>query len=377
MVSININVHKAKISKQTNKPDKTLFIISLALVIAGLIAVADASAPIGIRDFSDRFYFVKQQIVWAGIGVLLMIIFMNVKYTIWEKLATPLFFASIVLLFLVLIPGIGTKTLGARRWIILGPMSIQPSEIVKMTLALYLAKLASKDKELLSYVIPLGITTGLIMLQPDLGTTMVVAAIGMVQIFITGVNLFKFMSLLGVGTVGAFLLILTSDYRKDRLMTFISQSQDPLGKSYHIRQILLSLGLGGMFGVGLGESRQKYLFLPEAATDSIFAVIAEEIGFLGSMVIIILLASYIIKSAKIAAWAPDRFSMVLAIGLTAWIGSQIFFNIGSMLAIVPLTGIPLPFFSYGGTALSMVLFATGILLNISKYSLTKNDKQRK
>ena len=167
--------------------------------------------------------------------------------------------------------------------------------------------------------------------------------------------------------VAGIILIITSDYRRDRLLTFLEQTQDPLGKGYHIRQILFALGSGGIFGVGLGQSRQKYLFLPEAATDSIFAVIAEELGFVGALILIILLLVFIYKALRIVANAPDKFSQVLSAGLITWIGGQIFLNIASMVALVPLTGSPLPFISYGGSSLVTVLIATGILLNISRY----------
>ncbi|MFH1970984.1 MAG: putative peptidoglycan glycosyltransferase FtsW, partial [Patescibacteria group bacterium] len=262
---------------------------------------------------------------------------------------------------------LGSKFLGARRWIYIGPVSIQPAEFVKLSLAIYLAKVAEKEKQLLSYFVPLILVAFLIMLQPDLGTTLVILAIGMSQIFVSGINLLYFLGASIVGVLGSSILVLTSNYRRARVLTFLQQSQDPLGRDYHIRQILLALGSGGIFGVGLGQSRQKFLFLPEAATDSVFAVIAEEIGFIGALMVIILLFTYIAFAFRIAKNAPDKFSKVLATGITFWISTQVIFNIGSNVALVPLTGIPLPFFSYGGSALTMLLIASGIMLNISKY----------
>jgi cell division protein FtsW len=233
---------------------------------------------------------------------------------------------------------------------------------------MYLAKVASKGKNTLAYFLPLAVVAGLIMLQPDLGTTMVVATLGLSQIFVSGVNLLHFAGAIVAGGLGVIGLILVSPYRKERLLTFLQMERDPLGSSYHIRQVLLGLGSGGIFGVGLGASRQKYLFLPEASTDSIFAVIAEELGLIGAMAIIILFGLFIYKGLVIAMRAPDAFSKVLATGITAWIGGQAFLNIASMVAIVPLTGIPLPFISYRGSSLVTILFACGILLNISKFS---------
>jgi cell division protein FtsW len=205
------------------------------------------------------------------------------------------------------------------------------------------------------------------MLQPDLGTTMIIAVISMSQIFISGVNLFYFVGAVIAGVGASLLLILTSEYRKARLLTFLQQNGDPLGRDYHIRQILYALGAGGFFGVGLGQSKQKFLFLPETATDSIFAIIAEEIGFVGASLIIFTFIFFTLRILKIAQKAPDRFSQVFAVGIAAWIGGQVFLNLGSMVAVVPLTGIPLPFISYGGNALVSILSGIGILLNISKH----------
>lgn len=347
--------------------DKKLLFTVFILLVLGLIAVADASAPQALNTFSDKFYFVKQQAIWAVVGIILMFIMSRIKYSFWGKMAIPIFAISVLALLIVLIPGIGVKVYGARRWINLGPQPFQPSEVAKLALAIYLAKVAEKNKKVLSFFLPLVLVAVLIILEPDLGTTLIIVGIGMSEIFLSGINIFHF-ALASVGGILASLgLIMTSSYRRDRLFTFLKQSQDPLGKDYHIRQILLGLGSGGLLGVGLGQSRQKYLFLPEAATDSIFAVIAEEIGFIGALIIIGLFAFFIFQGLKIAKNAPDKFSQLLASGIMCWIGIQVILNIGSIVAVVPLTGIPLPFFSYGGSSLVMLLAATGILLNISRY----------
>lgn len=355
---------------------RKLFVLALILTVLGLIAVADASSPAALINFSDRFYYAKQQLVWGLIGVCSLLVVSKIHYSFWEKIALPFFIASLLLLVLVLIPGIGVKVLGARRWIVLGSVSFQPSEFVKLALAIYLAKVAAQDKKTLSYFLPIALVAVLIMLQPDLGTTLVVVVMAMVQAFVSGISLLHLAGGIIVGGVASLIAIFVSDYRRDRLLTFLQQSRDPLGKSYHIRQVLLALGSGGIFGVGLGQSRQKFLFLPEAATDSIFAVIAEEVGFIGAIILIGLFAAFVFRGLKIATNAPDRFSKILGTGIVVWIGTQAFLNIGSMVALVPLTGVPLPFFSYGGSALTMVLIATGILLNISKYEERQRKRRR-
>ena len=366
-------MRKIKLAKQRLAIDKTFLILVFVFVFVGLIAVADASAPQALNIYGDKFYLFKQQMIWACVGIICLFITSKINYKFWEKIATPLFFVSVFLLALVLLPHLGFKALGARRWLGAGMFSFQPSEIVKLSLAMFLAKVASKNKTIASYLLPLVVVLGLIMLQPDLGTALIVATIGLAQIFVSGASLIYFLGAMVVGAMGTFLLILISPYRKQRLMTYLESEKDPLGASYHIRQVLLGLGSGGIFGVGLGQSRQKYLFLPEASTDSIFAVIAEELGLIGAVGIIALFCFFIYKGLTISKNAPDTFSKILGTGITAWIGGQAFLNIASMVALVPLTGIPLPFISYGGSSLVMILSACGILLNISKYS-TKEAK---
>ena len=372
--------HKSNLRVSLGKPknpfDKSFFYLILSMVVIGLIFVADISTPQALNYFHDKFYFLKQQVVWAATGIVAMLVISNINYSFWRKLSVPFFFTTVILLLAVLIPGISLKALGARRWISIGSINFQPSEVIKLALALYLARVSESSKKPLAFFIPLGLVCGLIMLQPDLGTTLVVGTIGIVQIFVAGVPIMYFLGSLIAGIIAVVVLIIASPYRRDRLMTFLQVSSDPLGKEYHIRQILLALGSGGLFGLGIGQSRQKYLFLPEASTDSIFAAIAEEIGFVGSLALIFLFAFFIYKAFKIAANAPDQFSKILAIGITAWIGGQMILNISSMTAMTPLTGIPLPFFSYGGTSLLMILASCGILLNISRYGTKKITSHR-
>jgi len=365
-----------KVIKQRLPFDRQFMFLVLFLVAVGLVFVADVSAPQGLAYFGDKFYFVKQQILAAFIGIISMFLVSVVHYSFWKKISVFLFGISVLLLISVFVPGISYTALGARRWISIFGINFQPSEIVKLSLALYLARVSSSAKKPLSYFLPVLLVAGLIMLQPDLGTTIIVAVIGFAQIFVSGFPIFYF---IGSGILGALAvvgLILVSPYRKDRLMTFFQVTQDPLGKSYHIRQILLAIGSGGLFGVGLGQSRQKYLFLPEASTDSVFAAISEEIGFVGSVTIIFIFLYFVFRAFKIASNAPDTFSKVLAVGIASWMGGQALLNFSSMVALTPLTGIPLPFFSYGGTSLVMVMVGCGILLNISKYEQKKVTSRR-
>jgi cell division protein FtsW len=358
--------------KRIKKPkkkglDKSLFFGSLILTLIGIAAVADASSPQALTYFSDALFFTKQQIVWAGAGIFFLILATFIPYLVWKKLAYVLFFISIIFLIAVLIPGVGNRLLGARRWISLGPIAFQPSEIVKLTTALMFARLYEQKAKYWKYLLILLLITGLVMLQPDLGTTSIIAVIGFSQLFVMGLPWIYIIACSLSASILGTLLILTSNYRKERLLTFLKYSNDPLDSSYHIRQVLIALGSGGLWGIGIGQSRQKHLFLPESATDSVFAVIAEETGFVGAAVVILSLMFLVVKILKIAARAPDDFAKVFCVGIAFWIGGQTFLNIASMVSLTPLTGIPLPFFSYGGSSLMMILFSLGIVLNISKY----------
>jgi cell division protein FtsW len=342
-------------------------LLVLFLTLLGLLFIADASAPQALKFFNNRFYFARQQLIWSLIGVVLFVLFSKINYKFWFRYAGVIFLLNVLSLILVVTPAFGFKALGARRWLNFGFFSFQPSELAKFALILYFARLSELKKSFWNFVIPLIFVCFLIMLEPDLGTTLVVAAIGILQIFVSGVNFSYFLTLVFASLVSGIVLIISSSYRRVRLMTFLAQAADPLGHGYHITQVLISLGLGGLFGVGLGESSQKYLFLPEAATDSIFAVIAEELGFIGSLALIFIFVYLVYRALKISVSSPDAFSKVVTFGFAVWIGSQTILNLGSMTALTPLTGIPLPLISYGGSSLVMLLSLAGIILNISRY----------
>lgn len=351
-----------------NTVDRVVLFLTLIFLVLGIIAVADTSAPLALSTFGDGFYFVKQQLVWTAIGLVIFFVAINIHYSFWKKLAYPLFGISLIFLVMVLIPGLSSRIYGARRWLNLGLFSFQPSEVVKVAMIILFAKFAEEKRKIWYYLVPLAVVCGLIMLEPDLGTTIVVLVVGLILIFVSGVNILYLLGTVAGGGIIGTILVLLSGYRKQRLLTFLNSTADPLGSSYHIRQILLAIGSGGIFGVGLGQSRQKYLFLPEVATDSVFAIIAEELGFIGALILIALFSFLIYKMLKIAGRAPDVFATVVVVGVTAWIGGQLILNLASMTALVPLTGIPLPFFSYGGSHLTTQLMGIGILLNISRYA---------
>lgn len=339
----------------------------LGLTIFGLVMVGNASVVDALRDFGNKWYYLKLQAGWAGLGLVGFIVAAKLPYKIWEKHAPALFGVTVLLLLVVLIPGIGSKILGARRWISLGIFSFQPAELAKLTVGVYFASLLKKPNEkLLAFLALLGILIGLIMLEPDLGTTIVLVGMSLMIYFGSGGKI-KYLAMLApIGIAAVGLLILLSPYRLNRIKTYLDYSRDPLGASYHIRQVLLSIGSGGITGVGLGQSKQKYEFLPEVTTDSIFAVIGEEFGLIGGTVVVVTFLALVLLGLGVAQRTTDKFGANLAIAISAWIATQAFVNISAMVALLPLTGIPLPFISYGGSALVILLFASGILVNIAK-----------
>lgn len=357
-----------KLKNPTRKSDRGLLIAVLVLTIVGLIAITNSSGPFAFRYFEDRFYFLKNQLPVAIGGFILMLVISRISYKFWEKFAVVLFFLNVILLVLVFVPGLGARYLGASRWIDLGFTHLQPSEFLKITISIYLAKVAAKGKGMTSFIAPLIVSVILVMLQPDLGTTLIIGSIAMIQMFVSGVRILPFISIGTLAVIFGYLLIITSEYRKNRLESYLAIIKDPMAGSYHVKQVLIALGSGGLLGVGLGESKQKHMFLPETATDSIFPIIAEEIGFIGASLLILLICFYVYRGLLISKRAPDKFSQILSMGLVSWIAFQSLFNLGSMVALIPITGVPLPFISYGGTSLLCVMIASGILLSISRDS---------
>ncbi len=355
---------------------KRLDIVLLGLVVLlslfGLFVIFDASSYISFRDFGNKYHYIKDQAIWMVIGFIGMGFFAWFDYKKFYNLAMPLLIAAIGLLLAVFIPGIGVKVLGAHRWINLRLFVLQPAEFVKLSLAIYLAAWFSRKEKgrFLAFALLIGLVLGLVMLEPDMGTTIIIMCEALILYFLSGGNLMHFILSIPVVGVLAVILIKLAPYRAQRLTTFFNASQDVNNTSYHVRQILIALGSGGMFGVGIGNSLQKYAYLPENTTDSIFAIIAEELGFFGSIILILLLIAVIWRGMYIAIRSHDTFGKLLAGGLTAFLGSQMLINLGAQTAVLPLTGVPLPFISYGGSSLVIDLCSVGILLNIARQSHT-------
>ena len=349
-----------------NKLPLYILLAGTGIALFGLLAIFDASIVEGFRDFNDKFHFVKQQAIWLVIGIVAATTVAYIPVSLFKKFAGAFFIFCLFLMVLVLIPGVGSKFLGARRWIVLGPIVIQPSELIKISLIIYLSHWLEVPRSLKQFLVLLGLNLGLIMLQPDLGTAIIVIGSCFAIYYLSGANTKDILIFLSILACSMVVLIASSPYRMDRLKTFLDPTSDPLGASYHINQVLYGLGSGGMSGVGLGKSRQKFAFLPEATTDSIFVIIAEEFGFLGSSMLIFIFVGLTLLSFKVALSLPDKFEKLMASGISLMFLIQIFVNLGSMAALIPLTGVPLPFISYGGSSLVTNFIALGLLVNLAR-----------
>ncbi len=357
---------------QIHRPDFILVGAVAALILFGLLMVYNASPVTSLRDFGDPLHLIRFQAIWAIGGVVLGLIIFKIPYTFWQKISPLLIIFSIILLLTVFIPGFGAKIYGAQRWLRIGIISIQPAEFAKLAYIVYLAAFLSKKVRLTPFIVVTAIMVGIVMGQRDMGTTIIITSIGIGLYFVAGGPLRHLVTMIPVVFGAGSILILTSAYRKARLLAFLNPDLDPGGITYHISQALIALGSGGWFGVGLGESRQKYGFIPEVTTDSIFAVVGNELGFVGSVALLFGFLLIIFRGFKIAMNAPDKFSYLVAVGITIWISVQSFLNIAGLSAVLPLTGVPLPFISYGGSSLVSIIMAMAILLNISRYTKTRS-----
>jgi len=362
---------------KSRSPDYVLLIIIGILIVFGLIMVSSASIAISQEQHQQSYYFLKNQL-WRGLlpGLALGLIAFFIPYRWLKKLAFPLFVATVLMLVAVFVPGLGSAYGGSRRWLYLGPFSIQPSEFLKLTFVVYLsAWLASREKNIKSFsqslvpfVILVGILAFLLILEPDIGTLGVIGFTAVAIYFMAGAKT-SHLSLIGVGSVGLFwLLVKFFSHASNRLQTFLHPELDPQGIGYQINQAILALGSGGLFGLGLGHSLQKFKYLPQPASDSIAAVIGEELGAVGLFCLLGLFLFFAWRGMKIARHAPDTFGRLLAVGITSWTVIQALINIAAISGLLPLTGITLPFISLGGSSLAITLVAMGILLNISKYA---------
>lgn len=345
--------------------------------------LASAGASIGYQRFGDGYYFVKHQLMIGLIpGLAACYVMSKIPYHFWKRWSTVFLAISVLSLLLVFIPGLAANYGTARSWIVIGGFSFQPAELVKLTFLLYLAAWfdqAGKEKirrfthGFLPFIFLLGIILGLILLQPDMGT-MVIIALEMVLVYFLAGGHLAHLGLIGVFGAGLlYIMIKFSPYRADRFMTFLHPELDPRGIGYHINQAFLAIGTGGWLGQGYGQSRQKLQFLPEVTADSIFAVIGEELGFLIGAGIIAVFVYLFIRGARIADKAPDEYGRLLVMGIIGWITIQSIVNIGAMVGLLPLTGVPLPFISAGGTSMFVTLAAVGLVLNISRFGNGKKS----
>ncbi len=348
--------------------DLPLFVVVTILTLFGLLMIYDASSVIAFNVYHDKYQFIKDQLIWVTLGFGALFFFSKIDYHKWFNLALPLLVFAMILLVAVFLPGIGSGAKGAHRWINLGFTTLQPAEFVKLVLAIYLSAWFSKKEKgrFTAFAILIGAVLLLMMLQPDMGTASIILFEAIVVYFLSGGSIKHFALAAPVVALGGLILIKLAPYRAARLTSFLNIDRSFDNISYHMKQVLIALGNGGFFGLGIGNSLQKYSYLPENVTDSIFPIIAEEFGFVGSTILVLLFAVVVWRGFVIATHSRDTFGKLFAAGIISFIGIQAFFNFGSMTSLLPLTGVPLPFISYGGSALLVDMAAIGILLNISK-----------
>lgn len=357
-----------KILSLWSKGDKLILFLPICLSLFGLATIFNASSVSGQVNFNDSFHFFKLQGLWLFLGLLSLVFFSLFDFHWLKKFSVFFLASSMILLVVVLVPGVGKVVNGGRRWIQFGFLGFQPAEFAKIALVIYFSSFFEKKCRWWPFFLLSGLTLLLVMLEPDLGTAVVILGTVICLYFIAGAPLIHFSITAITALLAGVILIAFSPYRRERLLTFLNSSFDPQGASYHIRQILIALGSGGFWGQGFGQSKQKFLFLPEVTTDSIFAVIAEELGFLWTAFLVLIFIFLIYRGMVTAIKSKDQYGRLLASSLTLLLGFQVVINLGAMVALFPLTGIPLPFVSYGGSSLVIFLSAMGIVYNISKTS---------
>lgn len=368
--------------RAAGSPDWALIAAVMTLTLVGLIFVFSSSFAVGEQLFGDPRFFAKRQLLGAGIGAVAFVFFALLDYRRLRAWSPLIMAGAVLLLLAVITPGVGHSQNGAQRWIQFGSAPpIQPSEIAKLAIVIYIAAWLSSRGDAIRHVtlgvLPFSVIVGfigfLIMAEPDLGTAVTITLIAGGLFFIAGAALKHIVVLiLGGGTV-LFGIIGVFGYGLDRFTQFVSAESDPEAGGFQILQLLIALGSGGLTGVGIGESRQKFFYVPSAHTDGVFAIIGEEVGFLGAILIIFLFAFLIHRGIRIASKAPDQFGTLLAMGVVIWFATQAFFNIGGVTRTIPLTGIPLPLISFGSSALVATLAAGGVLVSVSRYSIEREE----
>lgn len=352
----------------------SVFIIVAILISIGIVMIYSTSAIYAYDKMGDNLYFLKRHIVYLAVGLGMMLFAMGININTLKRFSKPMIIVSIVLLALVLAPHIGRETAGARRWFRLGPFNFQPSELAKISLILYISDLMSRKSDIVKsflygYIPPmivLGAVVGLVLLEPDLGTAIAMAIISVIMLFVSGVKISHIAVSFLASLPALYLLLFSVPYRRRRIMVFLNPWADKRGAGFQIIQSFVALGSGGLLGVGLGQSRQKLFYLPASHTDFIFSIIGEELGFLGTASVIILFILFVWQGMKVVFKADGRFEKLLALGIVSLIALEAVINIGVTAGALPTKGLPLPFISYGGSALIFHLVAIGLLLNVAK-----------
>jgi cell division protein FtsW len=374
---LKFEIRNLKLSEMKGKGriDFILLIVTLALVGVGIVMVYSTSAIIAGDRFGDPYYFLKRQGLYAGIGFVLMILMMFVPYGILKKFAYPILILSILFLIAVLIPGIGHRAGGSMRWLKIQSFSFQPSEFAKLGLVIFLAYfLTKKDERIRSFsfgflptLLLSGLVIALVAREPDFGAALFLSTMVFLLLFVSGARVIYIVGALVIAVPVVYYLLMNVGYRYKRLMSFIRPWEDPTGTSFQIIQSFLSFGSGGLFGLGLGEGRQKLFFLPAPHTDFIFSVIGEELGLLGAMVVVLLFFIFTVRGIHIGLSLEDKFASYMALGITLMISLQAVINMGVVLGLLPTKGLTLPLVSYGGTSLVTNLVGVGILLHLSTH----------
>ena len=358
--------------------------VVVTLNLLGLVMVLSASSVAALDDYGSSWYVVVRQAMWLAFGTAACVIVLRIDYHRWRRLAVPVLGVSVAGLVLVLVPGIGRTVNGASRWLGYGPFTVQPSELAKLALLLVVADLLARRAawmhDLRLTVRPVAVVFGvvalLLMLQPNLGTTLVMGAMVLTLLYVAGARLLPLSGLAVGGALVATGLALWAPYRRARVLAFLDPWADYENTGYQNIQSLVGIASGGITGTGLGESRAKWGFLPYAHTDFIFAIIGEELGLVGALLVVVLFVALCVLGTRAALLAPDRFGMLLAAGVTAWFGTQAFVNIGAVIGILPITGVPLPFVSYGGSSLVFSMVGAGLLLNVARQARLPDAPRR-
>lgn len=346
---------------------RSLFLQVCILSLLGILIVFEASAAESLSIYNDNYHMTVNQLQWLGLGFVVLLIASRIPISLWKSFSGIIYILGVILLIAVLIPGLGVEVKGATRWLSIAGFRFQPVEVMKFGIITYFASWLTQHQRVTPFLTFSLVPASLLLLQPDLGSTLIILTISFALFVASGGSLKWVLSLAGLGIGAVLLLILISPYRRERLQTYLDPSADPFGDGYHMRQITIALGNGGWLGQGIGQSRQKYQYIPEVSTDSIFSIVAEETGLLGSTVMLGLFAYFIHTCfAIVRLQEEESFAYLLAVGLTVWISAQIIMNLAAVVALVPLTGVPLPFISRGGTALITVMLASGILIALSK-----------